>query len=91
MAPPPAQRATPPALDGTVEAALRLAVPLGHGPVLLTFGDSEIRAMLDNFVAHASAASAPFVIGAVDAAAFKLFAAKDTVAVYKTPLAHEAA
>ena len=47
--------------------------------------------MLDNFVAHASAASAPFVIGAVDAAALKLFAAKDTVAVYKTPLAHEAA
>ena len=74
--------ATPPALDGTAEAALRLAVPLGHGPVLLTFGDSKIGAMLDNFVAHASAAGAPFVIGAVDGAAFELFAAKQTVAIY---------
>ena len=38
---PPDRVATPPALDGTVDAALRLAVPLGHGPVLLTFGDSS--------------------------------------------------
>lgn len=82
--------ATPPALDGTVDAALRLAVPLGHGPVLLTFGDSKIGAMLDNFVAHASAAGAPFVIGAVDGAAFDLFALKRTVAIYKTPLALDA-
>jgi len=47
--------------------------------------------MLDNFVAHAGAAGAPFVIGAVDAAAFELFAAKQMVAIYKTPLAHETA
>ena len=65
-------------------------MPLGYGPVLLTFGDSKIGAMLDNFVAHASAAGAPFVIGAVDGAAFELFAAKQTVAIYKTPLALEA-
>ena len=66
-----------------------MAVPAGHGCVLLTFGDSKIGGMLTNFVTHAAAAGAPFVLGAVDAAAFEMFAARH--AVYKTPLAHEAA
>ena len=82
-APPPA---SPPKVDGSIECALRQAVPLGRGVVLLTFGDSGVHSMLSNFVEHAVMASAPFMVGAVDMAAFELLAAR-RVAVYKTPLA----
>lgn len=62
-------------LDGSLDAALRTAVPLGPPAVLLlTFGDSGVMPTLCNFVAHASSVGAPFVIGAVDAAAFEQLA-----------------
>jgi hypothetical protein len=77
-------------LDGSLEAALRLAVPEGSGVVMLTFGDSGVMPMLRNFISHASGVGAPFVIGAVDALAFEQLASlPDRVAVYKTPLARE--
>ena len=42
--------------------------------------------MLSNFVQHATAVGAPFIVGAVDAALFDRLAAASTP-VYKTPLA----
>ena len=78
---------TPPLLlDGSIEKALAMAVPQGTHVVLLTFGDSGVMSMLRNFASHARAAGAPFVVGAVDAAAYKTLAL-ESMAAYKTPLA----
>lgn len=77
-------------LDGSVEAALRRAVPDGGGNlVVLTFGDARVRGVLLNFVAHARSSGTPHVIGAVDAGTFDQLSQLGA-AVYKTPLALEA-
>ncbi len=76
--------------DGSLQSALRLAVPAGRGTVLLTFGDKGVSLLLRNFVAHASAARAPFVVGAVDAHIFDAMVA-GRHATYKTPLALDSA
>ena len=82
-APPP----TPPRADGSVEAALQMAAPGGKGSLMvLTFGDSNVQTVLQNFVEHASASGTPHVVGAVDVPMFDRLAAQG-VAVYKTPLA----
>jgi hypothetical protein len=83
--PPPPQ----PLLSGELSDALALAVPAGRGLVMLTFGNSGVRQMLINFVAHARAADIPFVVGAVDRAVFTLLA-RQSVAVYETPLSKQA-
>ena len=83
--PPPPQ----PLLSGELSDALALAVPAGRGLVMLTFGNSGVRQMLINFVAHARAADIPFVVGAVDRAVFTLLA-RQSVAVYETPLSKRA-
>ena len=89
--PPPAVVAasvTPDRLDGSLDAALARAVPPGRPRVLLlTFGNSKVGTVLDNFIAHASAVGAPFVVGAVDAALYDRLSTNSKVAVYKTPLA----
>lgn len=54
---------------------------------MLTFGNSAIKDHLLNFCDHARQAGTPFLVGAVDGAAFDMLAAKGTAAVYKTPLA----
>ncbi|KOO52746.1 glycosyltransferase family 77 protein [Chrysochromulina tobinii] len=74
---------------GELSDALALAVPAGRGLVMLTFGNSGVRQMLINFVAHARAADIPFVVGAVDRAVFTLLA-RQSVAVYETPLSKQA-
>jgi hypothetical protein len=77
-------------LEGELESALRRALPSGPGGVLLlTFGDKGYRAAIHNFVAHAEAARAPHVVGAVDRETFKWFSARGTPS-YLTALAHEA-
>ena len=73
-------------LSGSLEDALQLAVPLGHGVVLLTFGNAGVKQMLNNFIHHARKCGAPFVIGAVDRRVFELLEPAG-VAVYETPLA----
>lgn len=76
-------------LDGTVEAALRYAVPAGRPKfVLVTFGNLGVKDQLLNFVSHATRAGAMHVVGAVDVGAFDLMVAHGTAA-YKTPLASE--
>ena len=77
------------ALDGSMEAALRLAVPAGAPRfVLLTFGNLGVKEHLLNFVAHARRARIPHVVGAVDVATFDLLASQGAP-VYRTPLAAE--
>lgn len=81
-------------LDGSLEAALSVAVPNGPpGVLLLTFGDSGVMPALHNFVHHAGAVGAPFIVGAVDAVAFEQLVRRHAsgphglIASYKTPLA----
>jgi hypothetical protein len=87
--------ASPPArtglvLDGSLEAALRYAVPPGKPKFLLvTFGNLGVKDQLLNFVAHVKRAGAQHVVGAVDVGAFDLMLAQGSPA-YKTPLASEA-
>jgi hypothetical protein len=82
-----------PSLDGSLEAALRLVLPEGPpGVLLLTFGDSGVMPALQNFIHHAAAAHAPFIVGAVDAIAFEQLAQfrsaqMQPIPSYKTPLA----
>ena len=77
-------------LDGTLEAALRYAVPPGKPKFLLvTFGNLGVKDQLLNFVAHAQRAGAAHVVGGVDVGAFDLMSSRGTAA-YKTPLAAEA-
>eukprot|EP00962_Isochrysis_galbana_P030842 scaffold10025_cov119-Isochrysis_galbana.AAC.10 len=77
------------ALNGELETALHRALPSGPGGVLLlTFGDKGYRAAIHNFVAHAEAASAPHVVGAVDRETFEWLSARGTPS-YLTALAHE--
>ena len=77
-------------LDGSVEAALKLAVPGGPGGfVLVTFGNAGVKDPLLNFVSYANSAGAAHVVGSVDVTMFDLLAARGTP-VYKTPLANEA-
>ena len=75
-------------LDGTLESALNSATRARDGLkfVMLTFGNAAIRDHLLNFCAHARLIGTPFVVGAVDGAAFELLA-KQSTPVYKTPLA----
>ena len=76
-----------PLLDGSLSAALSAAVPSGAPKVVLVaFGNSKVGPVLSNFVQHATAVGAPFIVGAVDAALFDRLAAASTP-VYKTPLA----
>jgi len=75
------------ALDGSLEAALRAAVPAGPGFVMLSFANSALNDHLINFVSFAKRASAPFVIGAIDEAAFTMLAARGDSPTYLTPLA----
>ena len=80
------------ALDGSVEAALRVATSGSRSRVvLLTFGNSGVLPTLHNFISHATSVGAPFLIGAVDAPAFdqltRSYGAR--AAAYKTPLALE--
>ena len=84
-----------PSLDGSLEAALRLVLPEGPpGVLLLTFGDSGVMPALQNFIHHAAAAHAPFIVGAVDAIAFEQLAQfrsaqMQPIPSYKTPLAQQ--
>ena len=75
------------ALDGSLESALRHAAPR-HRFVMLTFGNLAVRDHLLNFCHHAAKVGTSHLVGAVDAATFKLLAARGTPA-YKTPLAFE--
>ena len=76
-------------LDGTVEAALKLAAPEGKPRfVLATFGNLGVRDQLANFVAYCSRVGAPHIVGAVDVGAFDLMLSLGSP-VYKTPLASE--
>ena len=76
--------------DGSVEAALAIVAPNGKGSmVLLTFGDSKVQRVLENFVAHATTAGAPHIVGAVDTGTYDRLSSVG-VAVYKTPLALQA-
>lgn len=72
-------------LDGTLDAALKLAAPTGPGFLMLTFSNSALKDHLYNFVAHAKEVAAPHVVGAVDVETFDLL--REITAVYKTPLA----
>lgn len=81
----------PPPLDGELEPALARAAPGGPGGlVVLTFGDKGYFAALSNFVAHARAAGVPYLVGAVDADAFRELTLHGATA-YLTPLARDAA
>lgn len=64
-----------------------MAVPSGPGFVMLSFANSALNDHLINFVAFAKRASAPFVIGAVDGAAFTMLSARTDSPTYLTPLA----
>ena len=76
-------------LDGTLDAALRAAVPSGKPKfVLATFGNLGVKEQLRNFVTYCAKAGAPHVIGAVDVGAFDLMTSLGSPA-YKTPLASE--
>ena len=71
----PVPRAAPLRLDGTLEAALRAAVPAGRPRfLLLTFGNAAIGPLLRNFALHCRRAGIPHVVGAVDVEAFELLA-----------------
>lgn len=74
-------------LDGSLEAALHAAAPHGPGFVMLSFANSALNDHLINFVAFATRSAAPFVIGAVDRAAFTLLSARPDAPAYLTPLA----
>mmetsp|Transcript_29143 Transcript_29143/g.93193 ORF Transcript_29143/g.93193 Transcript_29143/m.93193 type:complete len:679 (-) Transcript_29143:153-2189(-) len=80
------------ALDGSLEAALRVAVP-GEAPgfVMASFANSALNDHLVNFVLCAVRARAPFVIGAVDQAAFTMLSARRDAPTYVTPMAKEGA
>ena len=68
-----------PLLDGSLSAALSAAVPSGAPKVVLVaFGNSKVGPVLSNFVQHATAVGAPFIVGAVDAALFDRLAAAST-------------
>ena len=84
----PAEQKVPPQ-DGSLEAALRLAVPEGQLRfVLVTFGNKGVQDHLLNFVDHVKSVGAAHVVGAVDTAVFELLVRRGTP-VYKTPLASE--
>ena len=73
--------------DGTLDAALRAAVPTGAPRLILaTFGNSGVKEHLLNFVSHVRKCGSAHVVGAVDAAVFELLKVQGTP-VYKTPLA----
>ena len=72
-------------LDGSLDAALKLACPDGPGFLLVTFSNSALKDHLLNFVAHLRDAGAAYLIGAVDVETFDLL--KELSPVYKTPLA----
>lgn len=77
-------------LDGSLDAALRYAVPAGKPKfIMLTFGNLGVKDQLLNFVAHVKRIGAAHVIGGVDVGAFDLMVALGSPA-YKTPLASEA-
>ena len=79
-----------PPQDGSLDSALRLAVPEGQLRfVLVTFGNKGVQDHLLNFVGHVQSVGAAHVIGAVDTAVFELLVRRGTP-VYKTPLASEA-
>ena len=60
-------------LDGSLEAALKLAVLDGKPKfVLVTFGNLGVKDQLANFIKYCSRAGAPHVVGAVDVGAFDL-------------------
>ena len=46
-------------LDGTLDAALKLAAPTGPGFLMLTFSNAALKEHLYNFVAHAKEVAAP--------------------------------
>lgn len=46
-------------LDGSLEAALKLAAPTGPGFLMLTFSNAALKEHLYNFVAHAKEVAAP--------------------------------
>ena len=50
------------ALDGSLEAALKLAAPTGPGFLMLTFSNAALKEHLYNFVAHAKEVAAPHVV-----------------------------
>ena len=50
------------ALDGSLEAALKLAEPTGPGFLMLTFSNAALKEHLYNFVAHAKEVAAPHVV-----------------------------
>ena len=59
-------------LDGSLEAALTLAVPDGKPRfVLATFGNLGVKDQLANFVRYCGRAGAAHVVGAVDGAAHR--------------------
>lgn len=76
-------------LDGSLEAALKLAVPDGQPKfVLATFGNLGVQEPLTNFVKYAQKVRAAIVVGAVDVGVFDLMRSMGTP-TYKTPLAYE--
>ena len=82
--PPPALK-----LDGTLDDALRVAVPSGKPKfVLVTFGNLGVREQLVNFVTYCQRAGAAHVVGAVDEGAFDLMLTLGAP-TYKTPLVAE--
>ena len=88
--PPPQQQAlasktAASTLDGSLDAALKLAAPGGPGFLLVTFSNAALKDHLLNFVAHLRDAGAAYLIGAVDVETFELL--KELSPVYKTPLA----
>lgn len=79
-----------PLLNGSLEAALLMAVPPGQLRfLLLTFGNKGVLDHLLNFVDHVRSVGAAHIVGAVDNAVFELLRRQATP-VYKTPLANEA-
>ena len=61
----PVPRAALPRFDGSLEAALRAAVPAGRPRfLLLTFGNAAIGPLLRNFALHCRRAGIPHVVGA---------------------------
>ena len=77
-------------LDGSLEAALKFAVPEGKSRfVLATFGNLGVKDQLANFVQYCGRAGAAHIVGAVDVGAFDLMVSLGSP-TYKTPLANEA-
>ena len=77
-------------LDGSIAAALRLAVPPGRPRfVLATFGNLGVKDQLTNFASYVKRAGAAHIVGAVDRGAFDLMKSLGSPS-YLTPLASEA-